>query len=273
MTHFHPMPKLGIIAGNRTFPLHVAQAAKAKGYEVVAVGLKEETAKELEEKVDRMHWVSIAQVGSVPELLKGEGIQEVILAGQIKPERLLQRETQFDPLTRQLLKILPDRSGSSAMRMAVQFLEAQGFRVLDSSSFLKEWIPSPGVLTTRNPSPEEEEDLRYGLRLAQECARLSIGQMVVVRHKTVVAVEAMEGTDKAIVRAGQIAGEGCVVVKACEAGHDMRFDIPVVGPSTLSAMEESRARCLGVEARRTLLFERPNLIRLANEKGIAVVAL
>ncbi|MBI3615649.1 MAG: UDP-2,3-diacylglucosamine diphosphatase LpxI [Candidatus Omnitrophica bacterium] len=267
------MSKLGIIAGNRIFPIHVARAAKALGYEVVAVGLKEETSPDLEKEVDRMHWVSLSQIGEVPGWFKREGVEELILAGQIKPERLLEGESRFDGVVQHLFKLLPDRSGNSAMKLAVRYLESQGFRVLDSGTFLKDWIPAAGTLTRRAPTPEEQEDLRFGLPLARELARLGIGQTLVVRRKAVVAVEGMEGTDAAIRRAGQIAGPGCVVVKACEQRHDMRFDIPVVGADTLGAMRESGAGCLGVEAKRTLLFDLPQMIAQADKNGLSIVAL
>ncbi len=266
------MPKLGLIAGNRTFPIHVARAARAQGYEVVAVGFKEETEPLLEKETDRMHWISLGQVGQVPDLLKQEGIQEVILAGQIKPERLLEKEAHFDGLIQQLFKLLPDRSGSSAMKLAVHYLESQGFRVLDSGTFLKDWVPSNGVLTRRIPTQEEKADVTFGLPLARKLAHLGIGQTLVVKRRAVVAVEAMEGTDAVIRRAAQIAGPGGVVVKACEPEHDMRFDIPVVGIETIQAMMEAKACCLGVEAKRSLLFDRPQLVAQADQAGIAIVA-
>ena len=267
------MPKLGLIAGNRIFPIHVARAAKAQGYQVMAVGFKEETSPELEREVDSMEWLSFAQVGRVPELFKQAGVKDLILAGQIRAERLLQGEQRFDGLVQQLLKWMPDRTGSSAMVLAVRYLESQGFRVLDSGVFLKDWIPGPGVLTRRAPTPEEQEDLSFGLPLARELGRLKIGQMVVVRRKAVVAVEGMEGTDAAIRRAGQIAGPGCVVVKACEAGHDMRFDIPVVGLTTIGAMVEAGTTCLGVKGGRTLFMELPKVKEEADQKGLALVCL
>ena len=267
------MPKLGIIAGNRTFPIHVARAAKGQGYTVVAVGLKEETSPELEKEVDRMRWVSFSEIGQVPDWLKQEGVQDLILAGQIKAERLLEGEGRFDGLVQQLFRMLPDRSGNSAMKLAVRYLESQGFRVLDSGIFLKDWIPAPGVLTRRAPTPEEQEDLRFGLPLTRELARLGIGQTLVVRRKAVVAVEAMEGTDAVIRRGAQVAGPGCVVVKACEQGHDMRFDIPVVGTDTVAAMKEAGATCLAVEAKRALLFDPPQVIARADQAGLTIVAL
>lgn len=267
------MPKLGLIAGNRAFPIHVARAAKALGYEVVAVGLREETDPALEGEVDQMHWVSLAQVGQVPELFKQAGVQELLLAGQVKPERLLQGGDRFDGVVRQLLRFLPDRSGTSAMKMAVQYLQSLGFRVLDSGTFLKEWIPRAGVLTRRAPDPGEREDIEYGIPLARQLAHWGIGQTLVVRHKAVVAVEALEGTDATVQRAGQVAGQGCVMVKACEAGHDMRFDIPVVGVETIQVMQEARAGALGVEAGRCLFFNLPEMVSAADAAGIAILAV
>lgn len=266
------MTKLGLIAGNRDFPIHVARAARELGYEVIAVGLKEETEQSLEAEVHRMHWVNLSQIGQVPDLLKKEGVKEVILAGQIKPERLLENDDRFGGVIKQLFKFLPDRSGSSAMKLAVQVLSAQGFRVLDSGSLLKDWIPAAGVLTKRPPTSEEQTDLDFGLGMARQMSRIGIGQTVVVRRRAVVAVEAMEGTDAAIRRASQIAGSGCVVVKACGPEHDMRFDIPVVGLATIQAMEEAEVLCLGIEAKRTLLFERPQLVAYADRLGLAIVA-
>ena len=267
------MKKLGLIAGNRTFPLHVARAAKAQGYEVIAVALREETDPALESEVAKTHWVSLKEVGTVPDLLKKEGIKELILAGQIKPERVLQSEEQLDLVTRSLLKLLPDRKGNSLMKMAVHYLEAQGFHVLDSGTFLKEWIPMPGVLTKRQPTADEQADLSYGMPIALQLARIGIGQTIVVYRKSVVSVEAMEGTDATIRRAGQVVGPGSVVIKACGPDHDMRFDIPVVGIETISAMQESGAACFGMEAKRTLLFDRVKLIEEADKRNLTLVAL
>ncbi len=267
------MPTLGLIAGNRSFPIHVARSAKAQGYKVIAVGLKEETDPALEAEVDRMLWVSFSEIGKVPEMLKQEGVRDLLLAGQIGPKRLLEPEGQMDGVVQQLMKLMPDRSGTSAMKMAVHYLQGQGFHVLHSAAFLKAWIPDAGVLTRRPPTPEERADLEVGLKLARQMAGWRIGQAVIVRHKAVVAVEALEGTDAAIRRGGQLAGPGCVVAKACEPEHDMRFDIPVVGLETVKAMREAGASCLGVEAGRVLLFNRPELIAEADASGLTVIAL
>ena len=267
------MPKLGLIAGNRSFPIHVARSAKAQGYQVIAVGLKEETDPALEAEVDRLFWVSFSEIGKVPELLKQEGVRDLLLAGQIEPKRLLSGESKMDSVTQQLIKLVPDRSGTSAMKMAVYYLQGQGFHVLHSAAFLKSWIPDAGVLTRRSPTPEEQADLEYGLKLARQIAGWRIGQTVVIRRKAVVAVEALEGTDAAIRRAGETAGPGCVVAKACEPEHDMRFDIPVIGSETLKAMREAGAACIGMEAGRVLLFNRPELVAEADASDLAMVAV
>lgn len=262
-----------MIAGNRSFPLYVARAARREGYRVVAAGLREETDPALEGEVDAMHWLTLSDLSRLPALLKEAGVREVILAGQIRPERLLKEAHRLDGTARALLKAAPDRSGSSAMALGVRFLQAQGFRVLHSGRFLGDWIPARGVLTRRAPTEEERRDLKTGLRLARKLDRLRIGQTLVLKQGAVAAVEALEGTDAAVRRAGRLAGPGCVVVKACGPRHDMRFDIPVVGAETLAALQEARASCLGVEAGRTLLFERERLIAQADEKNLTVVAL
>jgi len=267
------MPLLGLIAGNRSFPIHVARSAKAQGYEVVAIGLKEETDPVLESEVSRMFWVSFSEIGRVPELLKGAGVREVLLAGQIRAERLLGDEKKMDGVVRQLMRLMPDFSGASAMKMAVRYLESQGFKVLHSAAFLKSWIPEAGVLTQRQPTAEERADVEYGLKIARQLAGWRVGQTVVIKHKAVAAVEALEGTDETIRRGGRLAGTGCAVAKACEPEHDMRFDIPVVGIETVKAMLEVGASCIGVEAGRVLLFDRPELVAAADGAGLAMVAL
>ena len=263
---------LGLVAGNRSFPIHVARSAKEQGYQVVAVGLREETDPALEREVDRMLWVTFSEIGKVPELLKEAGVQDVLLAGQIRPERLLGDQKKMDGLVQQLMKWMPDFSGASAMKMAVKYLESRGFRVLHSGTFLKSWLPPAGILTARAPSPEERADGEFGLRIARQLAGWKAGQTVVVRRKAVAAIEALEGTDETIRRAGRLAGPGCVVAKACEPDHDMRFDIPVIGMETLKVMQEAQASCIAMEAGRVLLFNRPELVAAADAAGLALVA-
>lgn len=240
---------------------------------MVAVALKEETDPALEQEVDRIFWVSFSEIGRVPELLKQAGVRDLLLAGQIRPERLLGDRNRMDGVVQQLMKWLPDFSGTSAMKLAVRYLESQGFRVLHSGTFLKEWIPATaGVLTRRPPTGEERADVGYGLRIARQLAGWRVGQTVVVKRLAVVAIEALEGTDEAIRRGGRLAGPGCVIVKACEPEHDMRFDIPVIGLETIQVMGEAQASCIGMESGRILLFNRPELIAAADAAGLSLVA-
>jgi len=268
------MPKrLGLIAGNRDFPLHVARAAKTAGYTVIAVGLREETSSALEQEVDKMHWVTLSDVGKVPALLRDDEIKEVILAGQVQARRLLDHQRKLDGLTAHLMKLVPDRSGDSAMKMGVRILESYGFKVLHSGVLLKHWLPDAGVLTDCAPTADQKGDLKLGLKLSRQLSKLHVGQTIIVEQGAVVAVEAIEGTDEAIQRAGRYSGGKAVVIKACGPDHDMRFDIPVVGQATLDAMTQAGIHCLGVEAGRTLLFDRPEFIAQANQKGLCIVAL
>ena len=267
------MPLLGLIAGNRSFPIHVARLAKAQGYEVVAIGLKEETDPALEQEVSRMHWVSFSELGRVPELLRQAGVRDLLLAGQIRAERLLGDTKKMDGVVQQLMRFMPDFSGTSAMKMAVRYLESQGFKVLPSGAFMKSWIPDAGVLTRRGPTAEERADVEYGLKMARQLAGWRVGQTVVVKRLAVAAVEALEGTDETIRRGGRLAGPGCVVAKACEPEHDMRFDIPVIGLETIKTMLEAGASCIGMEAGRVMLFDRPELVGAADGAGLAMVAL
>jgi hypothetical protein len=179
----------------------------------------------------------------------------------------------MDGVVQQLMRLMPDFSGTSAMKMAVRTLESKRFKVLHSGAFMKSWIPEAGVLTQRIPSVEERADVEYGLKIARQLAGWRVGQTVVVKHLAIAAIEALEGTDETIRRGGKLAGPGCVVAKACEPEHDMRFDIPVVGLETVKTMRAAGVSCIGLEAGRVLLFDRPELIAAADGAGLAMVAV
>lgn len=265
--------RIGLIAGNRQFPLHVARAAKSLGVEVVAIGIREETSQELEPLVARMHWIHLGQAGRLIQLLRQEQVNQVLLAGQVHPSRLTRQLAHLDGEGMKLLARAATLQGRDLLTLLIQFLQEQGFQPVDSSTFLKAWIPEPGVLTSRGPTPAEQTAIAYGQTKAQALAAAGIGQTLVVKERAVVALEAIEGTDATIRRAGELAGPGTVVVKLPEPRHDLRVDIPVVGMSTLEAMGEAGATALAVAAGKTLLLERPALIERANQQRLALVAV
>ena len=265
--------RLGLIAGNRDFPLHVARAAKALGVDVVAIAIHGETSQELTPLVSAIHWIHLGQVGRLLEILRREGLTQVLLAGQVHPSRVTQQLAHLDGEGLALMARAATQQGRDLLTVFAEFLNERGITLLDSSAYLKAWVPSPGVLTRRAPTADERAAIDFGLDRARQLAALGIGQTLVIKGKAVAAVEAMEGTDATIRRAGQVAGPGSVVVKLPESRHDHRFDIPVVGVTTIEAMVEAGATALGVAAGTTLLMDRPHAMALADRHGLAVVAL
>jgi len=267
------MPTLGLIAGSGDFPLTVARYAKQQGYAVYAVGIADAASPQLSSVADEVAWVALGSVGEVCRFFRTHRVSQAILAGKITKESLLRHEAAFDAEMRAILAAAPDRSVDSLLGGLVARLAKEGTAVIDSTAFLKAWLPEPGVLTRRAPTDEEWYDIRLGQQLARTLAGSDVGQTVAVKRGVVVAVEALEGTDHAIRRAGELGGAGAVVVKMAHPRQDWRFDVPVVGPQTLEALAAARATCLAVEARKTLLLELPNVVTRADALGITVVAI
>lgn len=265
--------RIGLIAGNRAFPLHVARAAKALGVEVVAIALREETAPELAALVPTIHWVHLGQLGRLLELLRQEQITHVLLAGQVHPSRAMQVLPHLDGEGIKFLARAASHQGRDLLALFARYLEERGVTLLDSSTFLKAWIPEAGVVTARRPTADEHAAIAVGMEKARQLAASGIGQTVVIKANAVVAVEGVEGTDATIRRAGQVAGSGTVVVKCPEPRHELRFDIPVIGTSTIEVMHDVGATALGVAAGKTLLLDRPQVAALADQHAIAVIAV
>jgi len=268
-----PVRRLGLIAGNREFPLHVARAARALGVEVVAVALHEETSPELAPLVPTIHWIHLGQVGRLLEILRAERLTEVLLAGQVHPRRVTQTLTHLDAQGLALMARAATRSGRDLLKLFADFLGEHGITLLDSAVFLQAWVPAAGVLTARRPTAEEEQAIAFGRTQAESLAIAGLGQTVVVKARAVITAEGIDGTDATIRRAGEIAGPGTVVAKFPEPGHDRRFDIPVVGVSTVEAMVAAGATALGMAAGATLLLDRPAVLALADRHSLALVAL
>jgi DUF1009 family protein len=267
--------RLGLIAGNGRFPFLVLDAARRAGHHVTIVAFKEETFPELAEVAARppaadMHWVSLGQLGKWSKLLRDAGITEAVMAGQVKHTKL------FSDIVPDLTAIgvmmrLKARSTDSIISAVAEYLKEQGITVLDSTSFLAPLMARAGVLTRRPPSDDERVDLEFGYRMADVIAGLDIGQTIAVKTQAVVAVEAMEGTDAVIGRAGHLAGNGVCIIKVAKPNQDMRFDVPVVGVSTIEAMKAAGAVLLSVDAGRTLMVDGDAIVQAADAAGICIV--
>jgi hypothetical protein len=262
----------GLIAGNGRFPFLVLEAARNQGIEMTVIAIKEEASPELEREAKRLHWVSLGDLSGTIELMKREGVTQAVMAGQVRHNKIFSN-IRPDWKLAKLLFSLPRKNTDSLIGAVARVLEEEGIRLVDSTLFLKPLLPEAGVLTRRSPTDNEKTDLVYGLGLARHIADKDIGQTVIVSDGACIAVEAMEGTDEAIQRAARLApGKPLVVVKVSKPRQDMRFDVPVVGPSTIVQMKTAGATALGIDAGRTLLFDRANLLAMAETAGITIEA-
>jgi len=267
------MKKIGLIAGNRKFPLLFAAAAREKGCSIVAIAVKGDTSPKLKKLVDKIYWIGLSEFQKIFEIFKSEAVEGVVMAGQISPRRLFSKEINKSEELKQILESLKDKKTDTLFGAVAQKLEAAGLSLLDSTTFIEEYLPKKGTLTNHQPDFNTWEDVYFGLTLAKAVASLDIGQTVAVKSKTIVAVEAFEGTDNLIRRAGKIGRGGIVIVKVSKPKQDMRFDIPVIGLNTIKNLAKAKARCLAFEAGKTLFIDQEESIRLADKKGIAIVAV
>ncbi|HTV60114.1 MAG TPA: UDP-2,3-diacylglucosamine diphosphatase LpxI [Verrucomicrobiae bacterium] len=262
----------GLIAGNGDFPFLVLEGARSRGIEMAVFAIREEASPALDRAAKRIHWVSLGELSRTIELLHQEDVKRAVMAGQVKHNKIFS-SIRPDWKLAKLLFSLPAKNTDSLIGAVAKVLEEEGIELVDSTRFLGPLLPAAGVLTRRAPDESEAADMEYGRGLAQRIAGLDLGQTVVVRDRACVAVEAMEGTDETIERAARIAGGGrLVVVKVSKPNQDMRFDVPVVGRQTIEVMRRANATALAIDAGRTLLFDRDDLIRAADEAGIAIQA-
>jgi UDP-2,3-diacylglucosamine hydrolase len=267
--------RLGLIAGNGRFPFLVLDAARAQGHEVTVVAVKEEAFPELADAAARepkaaLHWVSLGQLGTCIRILKDAGATRAVMAGQVKHVKIFSGIVPDLTLLSVLTK-LRARNTDALIAAVADVLRDHGIELMDSTSLLEPLMARDGTLTRRAPTPEEQADLAFGYRMADAIAGLDIGQSIAVRDKAVVAVEAMEGTDQMIRRAGELAGGGVRIVKVAKPNQDMRFDVPVVGAATIAMMKAAGATTLSVDAGRTLFLDGQAVIDAADAAGIAIV--
>jgi DUF1009 family protein len=267
--------KLGLIAGNGRFPFLVLDAARAQGYQVTVVAVKEEAFPALDDAAQRepradLHWVSLGQLGTCIKVLKAAGVTRAVMAGQVKHVKIFSGILP-DLTLLSVLRRLKARNTDALIAAVAEVLSDHGITLVDSTELLQPLLARAGTLTSRVPSQEEQADLEFGYRMADAIAALDVGQSVAVKDGAVVAVEAMEGTDEMLHRAGQLAGPGLRLVKVAKPKQDMRFDVPVVGVRTIEVLREIGATALSVDAGKTLLVDGQAVIEAANAAGIAIV--
>ena len=268
--------RLGLIAGNGRFPFLVLDAARGLGHDITVVALKEETFPELAELAARppaaaFHWISLGQLGTLIKLFKDAGVTQAVMAGQVKHAKLFDVMASADAALLGVLMRAKTRNTDGLIGGIAEAMRDKGIELLNSTAFLAPLMAKDGVLTRRAPDDDEQVDLRFGYRIADTIAGLDIGQTIAVKSAAVVAVEAMEGTDALIARAGQLAGAGVRIVKVAKPNQDMRFDVPVVGVSTIEAMKAAGATLLSVDAEKTLMIDGDAILKAADEAGICIV--
>jgi len=260
---------LGLIAGEGRFPFMVLDEAKQQGISVVTLGIEGEADPALETECDKFQWIGIGRLSRCVKVFRGAGVSQAIMAGRVRHVRVFQI-LKPDRLMLKVLSRLPSRTTDAMLKTLADVFAEEGIELLDSTTLLTTFLASDGAMTKRKPSKEEIDDIEFGAARARGLAALDIGQTVVVKRKSVVAAEAMEGTDETVRRAGGVVKGPLVVVKVARPNQDMRFDVPVVGPTTIDSMVDAGATALALEAGRVLLVDRDEFLRKADKHRIAV---
>ena len=275
--------KIGLIAGNGKFPFLVLDAARSQGMQVIVAAIKEETLPEIEQHGAEVHWLSLGELSRLIETFKSEGVTRAIMAGQVKHKQIFS-SIKPDWRLGKLLLSLTTRNTDSLIGAVSKVLADEGITLMSSTALLEPMLASEGVLTQRGPNNSEQANITYGRAIANHLSRFDIGQAVIIAEVACVAVEAMEGTDATILRAGEIMkspslgkepstlSRALTVVKVAKPNQDVRFDVPVVGPKTIETMKQAGATCLAIDAGRCLLLDKQALIATADEVSICIVA-
>ncbi|VAX36892.1 UDP-2,3-diacylglucosamine pyrophosphatase [hydrothermal vent metagenome] len=264
--------KLGLIAGNGKFPFLFAHEAKKQNFKVIAGGVEGDTSFFLRFFVSNYAQFKVGELKKLFCYFKDQGVDRVIMAGQVNQDNLFDPKVQFDEEFQSVFDAIKDRKADTIFSAVADKLKEYGIELVESTFLLKKYLAPKGALTKRGPSLNELEDIQFGQEIAKSMGDIDVGQTVVVKDKAIVAIEAMEGTDRTIVRGGQIARDGAVVVKMSKPNQDLRFDVPVIGSKTIKSMIKCKAKCLGIEAGKTLLIDEKSILNLANKAGICIVA-
>jgi DUF1009 family protein len=273
-------PPIGLLAGSGRFPVHFAEKARSLSIPVVCVGIRHEAPPELARLVPRFYWAGLARLGRMIRCFKHEGVERIVMAGKIRKTamhmrwRILRLWPDWRTLRFWYCRPRPDNRDDTLLLAVIDEFARDGLRFESALDLCPELLVRPGVLTRRPPTASEENDIAFGWELAKEMGRLDVGQSVAVKERAVLAVEAIEGTDRAIARAGELCRSGgFVVVKVAKPQQDIRFDVPTVGCTTVDSLRQAGGRVLAIEAGKTILIDEEETVALANRHGITIVAL
>ncbi len=267
------MKTIGLIAGNGRFPVLAAKEARDEGYKVVVCGIEKEAEPALEKMADAFTWVKVGELKKLVNFFRSNGVHEAIMAGKVEKIRLFQENVRPDLEMVKVLVKTRDFKDDSLLSGIADYLHGDGIDLMDSTFLMKQCLPGPGVLSRKKPSKEILGDLEFGFRMAKVIAGADIGQTVVVKKKSVLAAEAIEGTDHAIRRGGALGDGGVTVVKVAKPNQDMRFDVPAAGLRTIQSLVEAKAAAFGFEAGKTIFLDREEFVKRADQAGIVVVGL
>jgi len=263
---------LGLIAGKGVYPLLLAESAKKQGVRrVFAIAFKGETERAIERIADEVKWINLGLLGAMLEALRDSGVKCCVMAGQITPTHLF--NIRMDSKMLSLLKDLPVKNAETIFGAVADELKTLDIELMPASMFMESHMPQAGLLSAKAPTEAEKNDIEIGIKVARTTSGLDIGQTVVIKGGTILAVEAFEGTDETIERAGKLGGPGAVIVKVAKRGHDMRFDIPVIGMHTLKTLKKIKAAVLAVEAGRAILLEREKLIKEIDSMNMCMLSI
>jgi DUF1009 family protein len=265
--------RYGLIAGNGRFPVLALESARRLGHDVTVIAIQEEASREVEALAERVHWISLGALSKLIEILKKDGITEVVMCGQVKHAKIFS-SIRPDWRLAKLLLALPSKNTDGLIRGVVKVLEDEGIRLRESTFLLTPLLAPEGVLTRRKPDADEEREIAYGRRVANALAGFDVGQSVAICERACVALEAMEGTDAMLRRAaGLVNGRRLTLVKVARGREHLLFDVPVIGAATVPVLVETGTMAVAVEAGRTLLLDREELIAAADAAGVAIVGL
>ncbi len=265
--------QIGIIAGMGELPVIIAKDARETGYKVITVALETLASLEMDSVSDEIRWVNPGKFGELIDILKKHQIKEAIMAGKVPKSLLYKSKITPDLRAVKLLFSIKDKSDDAILNAITKELAGEGIEIIDTTKFSPHLLTPVGCLTRKKPDEEQWKDIEFGWKIAREIGKLDIGQTVVIKGKAVMAIEAIEGTDEAILRGGKWAGDGAVVVKVSKPQQDMRMDVPAVGPDTLKSMENVNAKVLALEAHRSMIVDRETVIRVAESAGIVIVGI